>query len=109
MTSAPTRWDAEGYDAAGSINWTATYTPKEHTDVPKVNGAEARVLWLGNNPARGNELTIYENATDVVGGPEAPCTAPLQGTTTTPQTPVPPAQSLLPAASACRLRSARTR
>ena len=87
------------YDAAGSINWTATYTLRSTTDVPKVNAAEARVLWLGSNPDRGVELTIYENGTDVVGGPEAPCTAPLQGTTTTPQTPVPPAQSLLPAAS----------
>jgi hypothetical protein len=87
------------YDKAGSINWTATYTLKSSTDVPKVNTSEARVLWLGANPARGVEQTIYENATDIVAGPEAPCTAPLQGTTATPQTAAAPARALLPDAS----------
>ena len=67
------------YDAAGSINWTATYTLTSTTDVAKVNAAESRVLWLGRDPGAGNELTIYENGADIVGGPEAPCTAPLQG------------------------------
>ena len=87
------------YDAPGSINWTATYTLKSTTDVPKVNTSESRVLWLGSNPAAGVEMTIFENGADVVAGPALPCTAPLQGTTTVPQTPVAPAQSLLPATS----------
>jgi hypothetical protein len=87
------------YDAAGAINWTATYTLRSTADVAKVNAAESRVLWLGRNPGAGVESTIYENGTDVIAGPAAPCTAPLQGTNTTPQTPVAPAQSLLPAAS----------
>lgn len=86
------------YDSATSINWTATYTLKTTDDVPKVKAAEVRVLWLGRNPAAGTELTIFEKGADIVGGPEAPCTAPLQGTTTTPQAPVKPAESLLPAA-----------
>jgi hypothetical protein len=43
-------------------------------------------------------LTIYENGTDVAAGPAAPCTAPLQGATTTPQAPVPPTQASLPTA-----------
>jgi hypothetical protein len=87
------------YDAAGSINWTATYTLKSSTDVARVNSSEARVLWLGRNPAAGTELTIYENGADVVGGPEPPCTAPLQGTTTVPQAPVAPPAGALPSAS----------
>jgi hypothetical protein len=86
------------YDSATGINWTATYTLKDATDVAKVNASESRVLWLGSNPGLGNEATIFENGADVAAGPAAPCTAPLQGTTTTPQVPVRPAQSLLPAA-----------
>jgi hypothetical protein len=89
------------YDAPGSINWTATYTLKSSTDVPKVNASESRILWLGRNPAAGVESTIYENGAGVVGGPQAPCTAPLQGTTTTaPAAPVAPAAGLLPDAGA---------
>lgn len=38
-------------------------------------GAESRALWLGANPGSGQELTIYENP--AIGGPAAPCTAPL--------------------------------
>jgi hypothetical protein len=86
------------YDSATSINWTATYTLKSTADVPRVNASESRVLWLGRVPGAANESTIYENGTGVFAGPAAPCTAPLQGTTATPQAPVPPAQSLLPAA-----------
>src|SRR4051812_35118874 len=87
------------YDSATATTWTATYTLKSTADVPKVNAAESRVLWLGSNPGAGTELTIYENGADVTAGPAAPCTAPLQGTTTTPQTPVAPAATALPAAS----------
>jgi len=87
------------YDAPGSFNWTATITLKSTADVARVNASESRVLWLGRNPAASVESTIYEKGTDVIAGPAAPCTAPLQGTNTTPQAPVAPAQSLLPAAS----------
>jgi len=81
------------YDVAGGIDWTATYTRIPAADVKKVNASESRVLWLGTNA-----LTIYENGADVVNGPEAPCTAPLQGA----PAPLPaavPAQSTLPAAT----------
>ena len=85
------------YDAAGSINWTATITLRSTSDVAKVNASESRVLWLGRQPAAGTELTIYENGADVVGGPEPPCTAPLQGTSATPRTPVAPTEASEPA------------
>src|SRR5919199_1638196 len=49
------------YDAAGSINWTATYQLKSSTDVPLVNSSESRILWLGRNPAAAVESTIFEN------------------------------------------------
>jgi hypothetical protein len=87
------------YDTTTGINWTATYTLKSSTDVARVNASESRILWLGRNPAAGVESTIYENGTDVVAGPSAPCTAPLQGATTTPQAPVAPAATALPDAS----------
>jgi hypothetical protein len=84
------------YDAAGSINWTATYTLKSTTDIARVNSSESRILWLGRNPGAANEQTIYENGTDVIPGPAAPCTAPLQGTTTAPAAPVAPSATSLP-------------
>jgi len=87
------------YDSATAITWTAKYTLKSTTDVAKVNASESRVLWLGRNPGAGVESTIYENGTDVIAGPAAPCTAPLQGTTTAPQAPVAPAATALPNAS----------
>jgi hypothetical protein len=88
------------YDAPGSINWTATYTLKGTNDIPLVNSSESRILWLGRNPGAANESTIYENGTDVIPGPAAPCTAPLQGATTAPAAPVaPPAGSLPPTTS----------
>ena len=88
------------YDAPGSINWTATYRLKSSTDVAKVNGSESRIVWLGRNPAAAVELTIYENGAGIFGGPQPPCTAPLQGTTTAPAAPVRPAANLLPDAGA---------
>jgi hypothetical protein len=87
------------YDSATAVTWTATYALTNLADVPRVKAAESRVLWLGRNPAAGTELTIYENGADVVGGPEPPCTAPLQGTTPVPQVPGAPAASALPDAS----------
>jgi hypothetical protein len=87
------------YDTATGIAWTATYQLKSSTDVARVNAAESRVLWLGRNPGAGTESTIFENGADVAGGPQPPCTAPLQGTTTTPAAPVAPAAAALPDAS----------
>jgi hypothetical protein len=81
------------YDAAGGIDWTATYTRIPAADVKKINASESRVLWLGPNA-----LTIYENGSDVVAGPEAPCTAPLQGAPA-PAPAAKPAQALLPDAT----------
>jgi len=57
------------------------------------------VLWLGRNPGAANELTVLENGTDVVPGPAAPCTAPLQGAITAPQAPVAPDAGALPTAA----------
>ena len=62
------------YDAPGSPNWTATYTGLSAADITKALNAQARVLWLGRNPAAGTEQTIFEFGE--VGGPAAPCTAP---------------------------------
>jgi len=64
------------YDAPGSINWTATYTGLDALDVSRALSAESRILWRGANPLLGNEATIYE--VGAVGGPAAPCTAPLE-------------------------------
>jgi hypothetical protein len=67
------------YDAAGSINWTATYSNLSAADLAKAMDSESRGMWLGNNPAAENELTIFEIGDDVFAGPQAPCTAPLEG------------------------------
>jgi hypothetical protein len=87
------------YDGPGLNTWTATYKLRNLNDVTKALNAESRILWLGRSPAAGTELTIYENGPDVFAGPEAPCTAPLQGTDTTPRVPVAPDASLAPAAT----------
>ena len=86
------------YDTATGINWTAKYTLKSTADVAVVNSSESRILWLGRNPGAANEQTIYENGTDVIAGPAAPCTAPLQGAPA-PSAPVAPAATSLPAAT----------
>jgi chitobiase/beta-hexosaminidase-like protein len=65
-------------DSAG--NWTATYTGLDAADRTRALTAETRILWLGTDPAAGNQATIYETAGDgsVVGGPATPdCTAPF--------------------------------
>lgn len=61
------------------INWTATYKGLDNADRARGVSVESRILWLGANPASGQELTIYENAPDgsIVAGPSAPCTAPF--------------------------------
>jgi hypothetical protein len=68
------------YDDATSGNWTATYTGLDAADRTRALNAETRILWLGADPALGNQATIYETAGDgsVVGGPATPdCTAPF--------------------------------
>jgi hypothetical protein len=68
------------YDAAGSVRWTAKYTLQTPDDLARAvggrstsgtsfDGSESRILWLGNAPAAGNELTIYENGPAIAGGP----------------------------------------
>lgn len=81
------------YDAAGSVNWTATFTNLSAADLAKALDSESRVLWLGRDPLAATEATIFEIGPDVFGGPQAPCTAPSEnGQSAPPQTsPVPPA------------------
>lgn len=62
------------YDAPASVHFTATYTGLDDADVARALSAESRTLWLGSNPASGQEGTIYEHG--AVGGPAAPCAAP---------------------------------
>jgi hypothetical protein len=70
------------YNAAGSTHWTAKYTLQTPNDLARAvggrstsgtlfDGAESRILWLGRDPAGGQELTIYENGPAVAGGPAA--------------------------------------
>ena len=70
------------YDAAGSTHWTAKYTLQTPNDLARAvggrstsgtlfDGAESRILWLGRDPAGGQELTIFENGPAVAGGPAA--------------------------------------
>jgi hypothetical protein len=81
------------YDAAGSINWTATYTNLSAADMAKALDAESRILWLGRDPLAGVESTIFEIGADIFGGPQAPCTAPSENGqgALAPVSPVPPA------------------
>ena len=68
------------YDDATSGNWTATYSGLDAADRTRALSAETRILWLGADPAAGNQATIYETAGDgsVAGGPATPdCTAPF--------------------------------
>ena len=68
------------YDDATSGNWTATYTGLDAADRTRALNAETRILWLGTDPAAGNQATIYETSGDgsVAGGPATPdCTAPF--------------------------------
>lgn len=78
-----------GYDTPGGTTWTATFTGL--TQVNKADGLsdetravrnETRGMWRGRNPATTAEGTIYEYGQ--VGGPAAPCTAPLASGPSTP-------------------------
>lgn len=68
-------------DAAG--NWVATIPGLSAADMTRALAAENRVIWLGSNPAGGTESTIFEAGDAVAPGPQAPCTAPLQGAVAT--------------------------
>ncbi|MEA2316697.1 MAG: large repetitive protein [Solirubrobacteraceae bacterium] len=63
------------YDGAGSTHWTATYSNLSDADVTTAMGAQSRGMWLGVNPGTTAEGTIFEYGE--VGGPGAPCAAPL--------------------------------
>ena len=78
------------YDAPGSINWTATYSGLSPADVTLALGAESRGMWLGPAVAPALETTVYEIGALTVGGPAAPCTAPLE------VRPPPPGSELIP-------------
>ncbi|MDQ1626846.1 MAG: large repetitive protein, partial [Actinomycetota bacterium] len=82
---------ALAYDAPGSTAWTATFTGLDgvssvdqlsDADRAVSAGAESRGLWLGINPGTTAEGTIYEFGQ--IGGPSAPCTAPLATGPSTP-------------------------
>jgi hypothetical protein len=76
---------ALAYDGPGLTTWTATWTGL--TGVSGFDGisdadrasnpvnSESRGMWLGRNPALLTENTIFEFGQ--IGGPTAPCTAPL--------------------------------
>lgn len=72
------------YDGPGLTTWTATWTGLSGVGTDGVSDAdratapttsESRGMWLGRDAAVGNEVTIFEYA--AIGGPAAPCTAPL--------------------------------
>lgn len=79
------------YDGPGLTTWTATWTGLAGVGADGVSDAdratssttaESRGLWLGRNAATGNEVTIFEYG--AIGGPAAPCTAPLASGPTVP-------------------------
>ena len=57
--------------------WTATYTLGAR-DMALALEAESRAMWLGADPLLANEATVFEIGAGVVGGPQAPCTAPKE-------------------------------
>jgi Bacterial Ig-like domain len=79
------------YDGPGLTTWTATWTGLDGVGADGLSdadraasstNAESRGMWLGRNAAVGNEVTIFEYA--AIGGPAAPCTAPLAKGPSTP-------------------------
>lgn len=66
------------YDAPASINWTATFEGLDAQDVDRALKGETIGIWLGRDPAAGNESTNYEIGAGITAGPQAPCTAPLE-------------------------------
>lgn len=79
------------YDGPGLTTWTATWNGLTGVGADGVSDAdrasstttsESRGMWLGRAAAVGNEVTIFEYA--AIGGPAAPCTAPLAKGPSTP-------------------------
>ena len=80
------------YDGPGLTTWTATWTgltgvnPADGlSDADRATSAvnsESRGMWLGVVPAAASENTTFEFAQ--IGGPTAPCTAPLAKGPSTP-------------------------
>jgi hypothetical protein len=72
------------YDGPGLTTWTAMWTGLTGVGADGISDAdrasnpvnsESRGMWLGRNPALLTENTIFEFGQ--IGGPTAPCTAPL--------------------------------
>ncbi len=74
------------YDSPTSTSWTAVYDLSA-SDLANATANESRILWLGTDPLLANESTIDELGPGVVGGPQAPCTAPIENDTTAPTVP----------------------
>ena len=83
-------YDPIGIDNPAGINWTATYDNLLPEDVTRALQAEARIHWLGADPAAGVEATIFEIGAGITAGPSAPCSAPLE------VLPPPPGSELIP-------------
>lgn len=67
------------YDEPGSTRWTATFSNLSANDVQLALQEESRGIWLGRDPLAATEITIFEVGPDVAPGPQAPCTAPIDG------------------------------
>lgn len=72
------------YDGPGLTTWTARWTGLSGVGADGLSDAdraaspvnsESRGMWLGRDPGAGSEVTIFEHGQ--IGGPSAPCTAPL--------------------------------
>ncbi|NOT03029.1 MAG: choice-of-anchor D domain-containing protein [Anaerolineales bacterium] len=83
-------YDPISIDNPAGIKWTATYDNLLPDDVTRALEAEARIHWLGANPAAGVEATIFEIGAGITAGPAAPCTAPGE------ILPPPPGSELIP-------------
>ena len=77
------------YDGPGLTTWTAKFSglggvnPTDGlSDADRAVANQTRGMWLGRAPAAGAEGTIFEFGE--VGGPSAPCTAPLASGPSTP-------------------------
>lgn len=82
--------------------WTATFTGLSAADVTSALEAEARGMWLGQAPAAGTELTIFEIGAGVTGGPQGPGNGPLE------ELPPPPGSELVPPSTPSALDAAVT-
>jgi uncharacterized repeat protein (TIGR01451 family) len=74
------------HDSPTSTSWTAVYDLSA-SDLATASSGESRVLWLGTDPLLGTESTIDELGPGVVGGPQAPCDAPIEADITPPTAP----------------------